>query len=326
MQSKRIRSWLIGIVISAALVILLVSQLTVNDIVSVFSHIDGAALVLADLMLLLANGVRAVRFQVLMARPLPLLKILAHTTTYNLTTALVPSGLGEFYLPYAFEREFQLPISQGLSILLLTRLADLVAVVVLLLIGSISLSNDAAWSVPFIFMAIMLLTILLLTLTMLDRVLRLISRVGQRGAVLTSISAFLTNLSIAFAQGRTRSRFNLTVTTLVQWLLVWVSQHLLLKALGLALTAGQTAFGMGIVYSLAILPLSGIGNLGIRNVAWMLVLALLLALPEKEAIAAALAIHVLTLLCILSIWLVGQLIVKMVRLPAAPVQDDDRSV
>ncbi|MEP7287721.1 MAG: lysylphosphatidylglycerol synthase transmembrane domain-containing protein [Chloroflexota bacterium] len=293
------------------LLILLVSQTSGDKLNAAFSNFSAPYAMLACGFLICANVNRAIRFWVLARKQMPLVEAYRLTTTYNLITALVPGGLGELYLPYAVERDYKMPYAKGLSLLAITRLIDLIAVAVLLVIGTFGLaySSPQLWILAPI--GIVLLLVLLAALYNIDHVMQFVEHQTRRIPLLVPLTRFLGKFTLAFRQLRAEAvgsvRMTVIGTTILLWLFAWGNVTMMLYTLGLPLNLTQVALGMGIIFSTGVLPLSGLANFGIRDAGWAFVLILTLGLAREQAVAAAFAVHLVTLLCVFVVWVSGHM-------------------
>jgi uncharacterized membrane protein YbhN (UPF0104 family) len=297
------------LIVGAFVIFALVSQTSGDKLEEALSNISLPMLSLSAFILLLANIIRAIRFRVLAGIPMPLAEAYRLTTTYNVVTAILPAGMGELYLPYACERDYRIPYSKGLTVLLMTRLPDLVAVAGLLELGAVGLAIQSPQLGIFGVIAAIMLVGLFIVLRFLDHFIEVLSGLTRRISFFQRFSEFLSNLAVSLRslhwEVNRRARFTLIVTTALIWLCSWVSVYLLLHALRLSLDPLQVALSIGIVFSASIFPISGLANFGIRDAGWTLALILTIQLPHEQAIAAAFAIHLLTLCSTLVIWFSG---------------------
>lgn len=302
----RRRLSLIGqIALGTLLAVLLLTQMSFDALWQIIQKIGPGQALLSLVLLLVANVLRAARLRALMPGKVPFPGIYRLTVNYNLLTGLLPAALGELYLPLAAERVYRVPYAQGVSLLFITRLLDLVAVAALLVIGAVWVAAETS----VVGLGVLLLFAFVGALLFLDTISHFMASLAERipfFPFLKPLARFVRRFADAFRELRAQSTGVVVIgLTIAQWVLVWMGMYAMLQALGLPLSLGQAALGMGIVFSMSVIPLSGVANFGIREVGWALVLALTLDLAHREAVAGAFAIHLITLVFLTLIWFSG---------------------
>ncbi len=316
--ARRRFSLIIRIGLGTLLALLLLTQMSFTELIGLLAGMNPLDAALATLALIVANAIRAARFRALLPAEATHAAAYRLTGVYNLITALLPAGLGEFYLPYATERTYKVPYAEGLSLLFITRLLDLVAVSLLLVAGAVwavLATTSGSWTL--VALSVVLVVAMVGALAYLDRVAHLSAHIAERLPFLVPLARFARKFSEGFRKIRSQKRGTAVFLTGLQWAFVWVSVYYMLHGLNLPLNVPQVALGMGIVFSLSVLPLSGLANFGIREVGWALVLVLTLGVGHESAVAGAFAIHLVTLGQIVIVWLTGQVLGLLER--PAPV-------
>lgn len=146
MASTQIKKFIgpaVGMCISIALVLYLLRHVDAGAFVALFQKASPIHLLLAFVIYVLVNVVRALRFRVLLSLPGLPLKILSPITLYhNFLVRTLPFRTGEISYVALLRRYYQISITKGLSSLLGARLFELILIITGGLVGLLTVQRE----------------------------------------------------------------------------------------------------------------------------------------------------------------------------------------
>ena len=296
-----------------------------SEVLAALGRADWRPVVVAVVVLLAANAARAVRLRRLLPAPaLPPAAALEVTTTYNLLTGLVPGGLGELALPVRLARRHGTPRAEAASVLLLTRVLDVVG-----LLGALAVSAaataDLRWArAPVAAVALAGAAVVVLVVLRLGRgtrhdparVVRVAEGPHRRRA---GVAARL--LSVHRALRRQAGAVDAVSwwTTAALWAGTSTGLVLLAGAVGTRVPLLAGGVLAGVVFGLASLPVPALAGIGLTDAGWALGLLLLTDVSGDRAVGSAFALHGLSLVAVAAVALVGALAPPLARRRQASV-------
>jgi glycosyltransferase 2 family protein len=296
--------WLLSMAVGLVLVVLL---LRVEDPGDVLNTIRHASLALLSIAVTLALGfalARTWRFSILLGSagrraPGTLVAITLAGWTVNL---LLPGPAGDATFVWLARRQLDVPIARGTGAVVMARLLDACS----LLLIALSTAYLADIRVP----RGVLVAGLALTAGVLGVLIALLwsrSRVVMLHwlAALPIGRRFATRMEPALGQlSRSRSLGGLVASTVTARCFTALLYFVLFAAVGQSLSLWQVWFALAFRTLLLAVPIQGIGGFGTTQLWWSGALTLL-GWPFEEAVAAALAVHVLDMGVSLPVGLAG---------------------
>lgn len=135
-MSKVIRYGLIGVVASAAAIFFISTQLNLDNFDDTWADVRFVYLVPTVLLLVLGLVARAVRWRILLSDGLPLYRAFSILNVAYLINGFIPFRVGELARAYLASRaEPPVPIMKSVSTIIVERLLDLLAVVLMIAIA-----------------------------------------------------------------------------------------------------------------------------------------------------------------------------------------------
>lgn len=133
---KRLRVGLLGTLASLIAVYFVLSQVNIAELGAVFARVRWEWLTLCAMFLVFGLGARAWRWQVLLSGALPLVRSFTIMNVSYLVNGLLPLRMGEVARAFLATRaQPPVPVFQSVSTIIVERLLDLLAVVVLVMIA-----------------------------------------------------------------------------------------------------------------------------------------------------------------------------------------------
>jgi len=295
---------LLSLTITAVILFVLLTQISLKDLVTLLKSADPVWAALGAIGYLLALLFRALRFKWLIhSKDIPLLELFRVTVFHNLSIMVLPSKLGEFIFPYFLNKISGISITEGLASLIASRVYDFFIILTTFLFASIGFQNLFKIN-PFL---IILLTALLLVFIffafshMSGLLIGFSSVLGKvskwRGP--KNIKSFLwvqrKMNEIAedfYAIKARRAYLPVSLTSFISWVMVFWMCYAFLRGFGIDISFLRVVFGSAVGMMASALPISGLGNWGTMEIGWTAGF-LMAGLNKGKAIASGFGVHIL---------------------------------
>ena len=283
-----------GIAVSAAFVIATVSRVDIAEVIQALRRVQSAGLVLALVLVCLEIGVRAHRWQALIAPigSIPYRRCLAYLCIGYFANSLLPARLGDVARAYLAGAAFGIPRMAALGTILVERLTDGIAILLIVIAaGALVSAGDALVTT-----AAALLVAGSLGALVLIAAGAIAIRTGLAGTragvavrvtiapILAGTTAIRRPTGLAILAGLTLLAFGLAVAAFGS----------VAAAVGLDMTPLQAALVMGALALSTAIP-AGPGSVGTYEFIGVTVLVSL-GFPAEPAFAAVLLVHLLAAL------------------------------
>lgn len=289
--------------LGTALLIVLLIQVDFQRLVRQVLDIPPGLLLLGGVLYLCKGAVRGIRFWRINAAARPgYWKMLRLTFATSLASQLLPFKLGELTYVYGIRRELRTPLSEGLSALIIIRIFDLLAISLLFVIAAVALSLPGGFSIYFYYILALIGVLLALLVgfifagryftTISARLLALLRLKDNH--LLHKLQKSLANLLTELGKYRGGQYIELIGYPFVEWGINFVMYGVLLRGIGLSPRALDPVVAVTFAALANLLPLNSVGNFGVQDAGWTTGM-LLLGYPQADALASALATHLLTL-------------------------------
>lgn len=321
MQKRKISSLILGIVISAALLIFLFSQIKISSIIEASSKIPFFIILVSFFIYLLSLILKAARFNLLLNNRVPFLELNGIVFVHNIMNIIMPARTGEFSYIYLIKKK-GIKVSEGTSTLLIARAFDLIAIFVLFLI-SIILSKDIPYtflkSLLFISPFILVLTLILIFLIYCKNlIIRLIYkfvgafRIGRFRFVnflFGKLYQVIENFRVIKSKKKILSIF---VFSFVIWLLQSFLLFLLVRGMGIDISFFSIVIVSTFTFLVSILPINSFFGFGTVEGFWALAWVLL-GLNKELAISSGFVQHIFFIVFSLILGSFGLILLKTVK-------------
>lgn len=300
--SKR-TSFVIAVVLSLGLVWLLLRQIDNQTILFTIKNLSWPLALTAFLLYVVIYLSRAMRFNALLKKPLPLGKMLTIMCIHNVVNLALPARSGDLSYPYLLKKQ-GVPVAESLSGLIAARLFDLVAIFGIFLLAVPFVQHLPPFTAKLIYafagMLVFLFVMVGILLTQKKLIKRMVDwarralRVHEVGWMtkLQRLTGKVIDALQQHANRRTLGR--LLVHSLAQWALMFYFSYTVLRALGMDVTIAQSFIGSSLSMLVLVIPFQGVLGFGTTEAVWT-VMFLALGFPKDQLIAMAFASHILTL-------------------------------
>jgi len=255
-------------------------------------------------------ALRSVRFHTLIhSKKLSLKETFQVSCFHSMYNYLLPARTGEFSYVYYLKRLAGIPVTEGMSTLMVARILDLMTAFlflpVVLFILRRHISGDLTRTIVLVAGAVLFSCALFfytvvsgrIALSLVDRLFRKL-RIARLG-LWQSIRGKLEEFQASFlAIHRKRIYPRIFGLTLMIWITVYGHFYCITRALRIDISFWQVVLILMLMIPTRLLPIQGVGNLGTHEVGWVFAFRLF-GFPQEEALLVAFNSHILLLVYVL---------------------------
>jgi hypothetical protein len=299
-----LKRFLISILITAAVLFLLFTQISIRDLYTLLTSIDPLWAILGVAGYFFAIFFRALRYKWLIhSKEVPFSDLFRISTFHNLSLMILPSKLGELSYPYLLNKISGMSMTEGLASLIASRVYDFFITLIFLLVASVS--SQALLNVNLFLLILLSLSLIVLTFLaffymplLLRWFSNLLTRMSQwigleNGKGLHWLQVKLHEMGEDFYAIRAKGTYlSVTLASLISWVMAFWMFYAFLRGFGIDISFMKVVFGSTIALITSALPVGGLGNWGTLEVGWAAGF-LLVGLSKGKAIATGLGIHIL---------------------------------
>ncbi len=290
-------------VLGTLLVVFLLFQIDFQDMLSVILNVSPGMLVLGGLLYLCKGLVRGFRFWRINANLRPgFFRMLRLTLGTSLASQLLPLKLGELTYIYAARKDFRTTLSQSLSVLIVVRIFDMLAISLLFVLAALLLAVPGYLTIYFRYI-VAFIALLLLVLVIFLVAGRHVSAVGgwlmrvrwfNRSRWLRKIEQTVEALLEELSRFRGSQYLELAGYSLLEWGVNFGMYAALLYGIGLTPSLFDPVVAVTFAALASLLPINSFGNFGMQEAGWMTGM-MLLGYSRETALTSAFATHLLSL-------------------------------
>jgi uncharacterized protein (TIRG00374 family) len=299
-----LKRFFISIFITAAVLFLLFTQISIRDLYTLLTSIDPLWTVLGVAGYFFAIFFRALRYKWLIhSKDVPFSDLFRISTFHNLSLMVLPSKLGELSYPYLLNKISGMSMTEGLASLIASRVYDFFLTLIFFLVASVSshaLLNVNLFLVVLLSVSLIGLTFLAffympLLLRWFSNALNGISQwIGLKNRTpIHWLQVKLHEMGEDFYAIRAKGTYlSVTLASLISWVMAFWMFYAFLRGFGIDISFMRAVFGSTIALITSALPVGGLGNWGTLEVGWAAGF-LLVGLSKEKAIATGLGVHIL---------------------------------
>ena len=300
---------ILPIVLTLGIVGFLLTQISVTDVVNVFSNLSYDWIALGAFLYLINNVGRALRLRVLLPnQSVPFYRLLLVVIIHTMFSNILPAKTGEFSLLYFLKKYETVSLDKSSAALVITRIMDYLATATIFIIVtwfSLGQFSNALLATDVMIVVLGLMALAIIALVSLvwwgERILTLFQWLAKRLGVLSSplvgfILKILENVTEAFAAVRSFKRYFLAfLWSLCLWMTMFVRFYVLMRGIGLETKLLNTVIGSTFAVLSRSIPLITLGGIGTHEAGWT-VGFMLVGFSKTQAITSGFAVNILTLL------------------------------
>lgn len=303
MNPSKILKTVIFTIVSFLLVWLLFRYVHLSDVVVAFSRVTLIGVLLGFVFYFLGYVIRAVRFYYQLNKKISFHTLFNIVCIHNAVNSLLPARLGELSYVYLVKKK-NIPVAQSTAGLLLTRVFDLIALILLFLLALfMSRATLPVFFKNLIVPVLIVLGILVVGSALVVACTPLLHRLRFQESRFRIIR-MLHALIHSFHQEHTRSKLTMLFTTSI---MLWISQFLMIYFifLGVLPVSGWSIL-IGSLFPIlsTVLPVQGIAGFGSIEAAWALGFVML-GIAKEAAIATGFVFHLVIIGYFLLLGMVG---------------------
>lgn len=296
---KKIFLWLVSVLVTVLMVIYTGYQIDWKVITSL--QVEAPYFLLASVVYLFSYVIRSFRIHYFLKHnPVSLLKLLSISLLHNLYNRILPARTGELSFLYLLKRHSLVSLRDSSSILVVLRIYDLIASMVLLSFSAIFVYLDNfTYLISLVIITGFFIYIGFFPLSLLKFIRLIVSKLrGKRKKIYTEkfydlLGYYIINLQYLH---NWMTRLFLLGISLVIWVFVGILFILLMKGIGSYKDLWDTIFATSIANFSWILPINGVGGFGTMELSWVSAYRLL-NYETDQILVTAIIINAFTFLC-----------------------------
>jgi uncharacterized protein (TIRG00374 family) len=299
-----IRRFLISLLVTAGIVLLLFTQISLRNLSDLLMKIDPLWACIGSFFYLVGLLFRALRYKWLIhSKEVSFSNLFQISAVYNLAITLLPSKFGELSYPYLLNRVRGIHLTEGFASLVASRIYDLAVILVIFSLtaaGSQETLRIGLFWVILISAALTgLITIVLLNLS------RLLAWFSMFLKTWSARPGTKVRRPFQWLQKKTeqisgdfhainarREYVPVVLATTLSWIMIFLMFHAFLKGFGITVPLLKVVFGSSVAILASTIPISGLGNWGMLEAGWAAGF-LLVGLSKGEAVATGFGVHIL---------------------------------
>lgn len=301
---------ILSIVLTVGILVLLLSQISMTDLVKLFSDLSYRWIAVGVLFYLITNVGRAFRLQLLLPNQVTYFhKLLPIVVAQSMFNNILPARTGEFSLLYFLKKYEAVPLDGGGVALIVARVVDYLAVAVIFIFAALvslgDILEDVSLTTNIIkaVLAVMVVTVMLLISTVWwgQKILALIELLIDRFGLTPSQSiAFVLKtlrriIAALIALHSWRRYVLVSLWSLGLWFTTFAWFYAFLRAIGVNTTFLSTIVGSTFAVISKAIPFISVGGIGPHEAGWT-VGFILVGFDKTTAISSGFAVNILTLL------------------------------
>ncbi len=305
-----------ALVITVVLVGILISQINLNDVYLLTKNLKPVYLIFAFLVFILSNFLRAMRFKFLIEEPAGLFSLFKITSIGIMLNQVLPARAGELSYPYLFKKAHNISLGKGFSLLISTRIFDLLVIIVLFLLSLLLVINDQALKIKIFIIGVLALIIIVVIMLILlfagNWFLRQVGKITNKFNY-KLVKYFYGGLEKVISDlAKIKSPklfFPLILSSVLIWLSMYFLNYLVVRGLGLELYFFENVFVATFCLITSVLPIHSFIGFGTTEGSWTIGM-LLLGYAKGLAITSGFGLHLINLFFSLVVFLFSWLTLK----------------
>lgn len=308
----------ISVIITILLIALLFSQIKVRDIIEILYNINPIYLIAGFILYIISHFLKALRFYVLLNREVKIRDLFSIVCIHTLAVNILPARSGELSYIYLLNKNNNKSIKDGVHTLILSRILDIIAILILfftLIILTKNLPEIIIKSIPYIFfLALLIVLVLLMLIYKLKRVIRSLKKISIH--LQLNDRSFLNNIFNKldnFAESNfhvDRKQFIISVIiSFWIWIILYSVIYVIIIAMDVDIEFGAFMLATTFYLMISILPVQGIGGFGTFEGGWAISF-MAVGVIKEIAISSGFIIHIIFIVYIMILALFGYYYLK----------------
>ncbi len=312
----------VAVVITIVLLAILLSQVSVADVVTTLTSINPLYLAAGFLLYACCYLFRALRFWILLNGELGLKDLFRIVCVHNMVNSILPARTGELSYVYLLKKVHRRSVGDGVATLVVARMFDIVVIVIFFLLALQLMRDTPSALVGFAWVGGVVLVIVIVSFTLLVYSGRFfLNCVKSLFEMFHFVRWNLVKFLLAKAEETVESLdrikspglfkyLQLFLVSCGNWLSLYLLVYLLLMGMGISVGFCAVLFASTFVLISTILPVQGIGGFGTIEGAWTIGF-MLIGLTKVDAISSGFIYHITLILYFLIFGIYGSLSLRV---------------
>lgn len=306
------------VIITLILLPLLLSWINFSDIVKTLANINPTGLAVGFGLYILTYFLRAVRFHILLNREVGIKDLFNIVCIHNMANSLLPARTGELSYVYLLKKRHNKTVGVGAATLIITRLFDMIAILMLLFLSTLFVSTIFVTMVEVRWIAVALMVgIVLVLLTILYSghafvisLRKIVNHLGMDNVRFTDyIFRKLDETNESFSDIHRGTFIWSAFISILIWITIYSLNYTLIIAMGLDMGFWAVLFASTFAIITTVSPIQGIGGFGTMEGGWVIGF-IALGISKKVAISMGFSYHILIFIFFIALGLYGIIILK----------------
>jgi len=303
------KKFIISLIITAILLALLLSQVSLSELLETFKKFDLRSLAIAFALYTCLYVARAVRFRLFIKKNASIWHLFKIAVAHNFMIRSVPMKVGELSFVEFTKSRFGTARSYGLGSLLAVRMFDLITIVFLATTSLllIRFSGPRIWLILSIMIALLVLVVLKIDY-IVDKLFLLTKKIMKKykakEKTLQNAERIKNNILNPLLMIKSPLKFlTIFLASILTWSMGFATFYVLSKAVGLDVPLTVFIPGASVAFFANTLPISVIGDLGIHEGGWAAGF-MLLGVNKELAILSGFSVHLVVLAYMILLFLI----------------------
>ena len=319
-MKKQTFSKLAALIVTLALLAILLSQIEVADVVDTLTGIDPVYLVAGFGLYVLSYFFRALRFYLLLNREVGIKDLFNIVCIHNMVNNLLPARTGELSFVYLLKKRHTKTVGTGAATLIIARLFDMITILTLFLLSTLSVSSLFNIYVEVRYIAVALIVgIMLVLLTIIHRgpafvtsLRRIANYFGMDKVCFVDYIFKKMDETIESFSDMHRSTFIWSaLVSILIWIVLYSMNYTLITAMGIDMNFLIVLFASTFAIITTILPVQGIGGFGTFESGWVIG-SIAVGLTREAAVSSGFALHLIGLFYVLVLGIMGMYVLPQI--------------
>lgn len=278
----RKKSKIIATIISLGLVVLLLSNVSLKNVLTTISEIDVKFLVFGFFLYLFSYYFRSLRFYLLLNKSVGINDLMHIVSVHQLASNILPAKLGEFTYVFLLKNTHKKTIGESTATLTVARLMDILSISILFFFSITMMKNlpgfiiDALWLISLfdLFIIVILLILLFSGRKLLEQLRKVTNKYGA--AKFKTVEFFLRKSTEAVNSLEKVNKISTIILCFLFSLLIWIFNYsmlsILFTAMNIEFSFAKAILAASFMLFASLLPIRGIGGFGTSEAFWTMIL------------------------------------------------------
>lgn len=293
-----------AVIITVVLVAILLSQISIGDVVKTLISIEPIYLIIGFILYLCSYFIRALRFHILLNHKVSIKDLFTIVCVHNMVNNILPARTGELSYIYLLQKYHNKKVGEGIATLLVARVFDFISISLLFFISALMIQDlpeiimKAILVIAFFFVLVVIFLITLLSFgeSFINLVRRFFRRFNLEKRYFADYLLRKGKETVeSFEKIKTKKTiFRVFLFSGLLWSLNYLIVFILLNSMNIFLPFPKIVVGATFILLITVLPIQGIGGFGTTEGVWAVVFVPL-GLSLKIAIISGFSYHIIIL-------------------------------